>query len=140
MACKGTPVGTLLQNVVNFVFLLLAVTLLIILWGSTQDNTTANNLLEQIEMVRDENRKVIGNNTIFLENKINTLAKVQNDYQFSTSRKIELLEKRIDQIAKGEPKQRLINNNNLHNSLTINGTDVQVKKSESTSETKRDVP
>ena len=124
----------LLQNVVNFVFLLLALTLLIILWGNTQDNTTASNLLEQIEMVRDENREVIGNNTIFLENKINTQAKIQNDYQFSTSRKIELLERKVDQIAKGEPKQRLITNNNLHNSLTINGTDVQVKKSESTSE------
>ena len=124
----------LLQNVVNFVFLLLALTLLIILWGNTQDNTTASNLLEQIEMVRDEKRKVIGNNTIFLENKINTQAKIQNDYQFSTSRKIELLERKVDQIAKGEPKQRLITNNNLHNSLTINGTDVQVKKSESTSE------
>ena len=124
----------LLQNVVNFVFLLLALTLLIILWGNTQDNTTASNLLEQIEMVRDENRKVIGNNTIFLENKINAQAKVQNDYQFSTSRKIELLERKVDQIAKGEPKQRLITNNNLHNSLTINGTEVQVKKSESTSE------
>ena len=130
----------LLQNVVNFVFLLLALTLLIILWGNTQDNTTASNLLEQIEMVRDENRKVIGNNTIFLENKINTQAKIQNDYQFSTSRKIELLERKVDQIAKEEPKQRLITNNNLHNSLTIKGTDVQVKKSESTSETKRDVP
>ena len=130
----------LLQNVVNFVFLLLALTLLIILWGNTQDNTTASNLLEQIEMVRDENRKVIGNNTIFLENKINTQAKIQNDYQFSTSRKIELLERKVDQIAKGEPKQRLITNNNLHNSLTINGTEVQVKKSEVTSETKRDVP
>ena len=124
----------LLQNVVNFVFLLLALTLLIILWGNTQDNTTASNLLEQIEMVRDENRKVIGNNTIFLENKINTQAKIQNDYQFSTSRKIELLERKVDQIAKEEPKQRLITNNNLHNSLTINGTDVQVKKSEVTSE------
>ena len=130
----------LLQNVVNFVFLLLALTLLIILWGNTQDNTTASNLLEQIEMVRDENRKVIGNNTIFLENKINTQAKIQNDYQFSTSRKIELLERKVDQIAKGEPKQRLITNNNLHNSLTIKGTDVVVKKSEATSETKRDVP
>mgnify|MGYP007082895400 CR=1 FL=1 len=124
----------LLQNVVNFVFLLLALTLLIILWGNTQDNTTASNLLEQIEMVRDENRKAIGNNTIFLENKINTQAKIQNDYQFSTSRKIELLERKVDQIAKEEPKQRLITNNNLHNSLTINGTDVQVKKSEVTSE------
>ena len=124
----------LLQNVVNFVFLLLALTLLIILWGNTQDNTTASNLLEQIEMVRDENRKVIGDNTIFLENKINAQAKMQNDYQFSTSRKIELLERKVDQIAKGEPKQRLITNNNLHNSLTINGTDVQVKKSEATSE------
>jgi hypothetical protein len=133
-------VGTLLQNVVNFVFLLLAVALLIILWGSTQDNVAANNLLEQIEMVRDENRKVIGNNTTFLEQKINSLAKVQNDYQFSTSRKITLLENKVEQLSKKEPKQRLINNNSLHNSLTINGTDVQVKKSEATSETKRDVP
>jgi hypothetical protein len=132
MACKGTPVGTLLQNVVNFVFLLLAVALLIILWGSTQDNVAANNLLEQIEMVRDENRKVIGNNTIFLENKINTLAKVQNDYQFSTSRKITLLENKVEQLSKKEPKQRLINNNSLHNSLTI--TDVAVKRTEATSE------
>lgn len=132
--------GTLLQNVVNFVFLLLAITLLIILWGSATDSTNSNNLLEQIEMVRDENRKVIGNNTIFLENKINSLAKVQNDYQYSTSRKITLLENKVEQLSKKEPKQRLINNNNLHNSLTINGSDVQVKKSEATSETKRDVP
>ena len=132
--------GTLLQNVVNFVFLLLAITLLIILWGSATDSTNSNNLLEQIEMVRDENRKVIGNNTTFLEQKINSLAKVQNDYQYSTSRKITLLENKVEQLSKKEPKQRLINNNNLHNSLTINGSDVQVKKSEATSETKRDVP
>lgn len=134
MACKGTPVGTLLQNVVNFVFLLLAVTLLIILWGNTQDNVAANNLLEQIEMARDENRKVIGNNTTFLEQKINSLAKVQNDYQYSTSRKITLLENKVEQLSKKEPKQRLINNNSLHNSLTINGTDVAVKRTEATSE------
>lgn len=132
MACKGIPVGTLLQNVVNFVFLLLAVTLLIILWGNTQDNVAANNLLEQIEMVRDENRRVIGNNTTFLEQKINSLAKVQNDYQYSTSRKITLLENKVEQLSKKEPKQRLINNNTLHNSLTI--TDVAVKRTEATSE------
>jgi len=127
-------VGTLLQNVVNFVFLLLAITLLIILWGSATDNTNSNNLLEQIEMVRDENRKVIGNNTTFLEQKINSLAKVQNDYQYSTSRKITLLENKVEQLSKKEPKQRLINNNTLHNSLTINGTDVAVKRTEATSE------
>ena len=129
----------LLQNVVNFVFLLLAITLLIILWGSATDNTNTNNLLEQIETVRDENRKVIGSNTAFLEQKINSLAKVQNDYQYSTSRKIALLENKVESLSKTEPKkepkQRL---NNLYNSLTI--TDVAVKKSESISETKRDVP
>lgn len=126
--------GTLLQNVVNFVFLLLAITLLIILWGSATDSSNSNNLLEQIEMVRDENRKVIGNNTAFLEQKINSLAKVQNDYQYSTSRKITLLENKVEQLSKKEPKQRLINNNTLHNSLTINGTDVQVKRTEAMSE------
>lgn len=134
MAGKGIPVGTLLQNVVNFVFLLLAITLLIILWGSATDNTNTNNLLEQIEMVRDENRRVIGNNTTFLEQKINSLAKVQNDYQYSTSRKITLLENKVEQLSKKEPKQGLINNNTLHNSLTINGTDVAVKRTEATSE------
>lgn len=132
MAGKGTPVGTLLQNVVNFVFLLLAITLLIILWGSATDSTNSNNLLEQIEMVRDENRKVIVNNTTFLESKINNLAKTQDEYQYSTSRKIALLESKVELLVKKEPKQRLINNNTLHNSLTI--TDVAVKRTEATSE------
>lgn len=131
---------TILQNAVNCLFLVLCVVVLTIVLRQNASDVAANNVVEQIDLVREENRRVIGNNTIFLENKINTQAKIQNDYQFSTSRKIELLERKVDQIAKGEPKQRLINNNNLHNSLTINGTDVQVKKSESTSETKRDVP
>lgn len=124
--------GTLLQNVVNFVFLLLAITLLIILWGSATDNTNTNNLLEQIETVRDENRKVIGSNTAFLEQKINSLAKVQNDYQYSTSRKIALLENKVESLSKKEPQHRLISNN-LNKSLIIN-TDVAVKRTESASE------
>ena len=125
---------TILQNAVNCLFLVLCVVVLTIVLRQNASDVAANNVVEQIDLVREENRRVIGNNTIFLENKINTQAKIQNDYQFSTSRKIELLERKVDQIAKGEPKQRLITNNNLHNSLTINGTDVQVKKSESTSE------
>jgi|SRR5690606_5502906 len=120
--------GTLLQNVVNFLFLLLATTLLIILWGSATDSTNSNNLLEQIEMVRDENRRVIVNNTTFLESKINNLAKTQDEYQYSTSRKIALLESKVELLVKKEPKQRLINNNSLHNSLTINGSEVEVKE------------
>ena len=124
--------GTLLQNVVNFVFLLLAITLLIVLWGSATDNTNTNNLLEQIETVRDENRKVIGSNTAFLEQKINSLAKVQNDYQYSTSRKIALLENKVESLSKTERQHRLISNN-LNKSLIIN-TDVAVKRTESASE------
>lgn len=131
---------TILQNAVNCLFLVLCVVVLTIVLKQNASDVAANNVVEQIDLVREENRRVIGNNTIFLENKINTQAKIQDDYQFSTSRKIELLERKVDQIAKGEPKQRLITNNNLHNSLTINGTDVQVKKSESTSETKGDAP
>ena len=131
---------TILQNAVNCLFLVLCVVVLTIVLRQNASDVAANNVVEQIDLVREENRRVIGNNTTYLEGRVNELAKSQNDYQFSTSRKIELLERKVDQIAKGEPKQRLITNNNLHNSLTINGTDVQVKKSESTSETKRDVP
>ena len=131
---------TILQNAVNCLFLVLCVVVLTIVLKQNASDVAANNVVEQIDLVREENRRVIGNNTTYLEGRVNELAKSQNDYQFSTSRKIELLERKVDQIAKGEPKQRLITNNNLHNSLTINGTDVQVKKSESTSETKRDVP
>jgi len=125
---------TILQNAVNCLFLVLCVVVLTIVLRQNASDVAANNVVEQIDLVREENRRVIGNNTTYLEGRVNELAKSQNDYQFSTSRKIELLEKRVDQIAKGESKQRLINNNNLHNSLTINGTDVQVKKSELTSE------
>ena len=125
---------TILQNAVNCLFLVLCVVVLTIVLKQNASDVAANNVVEQIDLVREENRRVIGNNTTYLEGRVNELAKSQNDYQVSTSRKIEILERKVDQIAKGEPKQRLINNNNLHNSLTINGTDVQVKKSESTSE------
>jgi len=97
-------------------------------------DVAANNVVEQIDLVREENRRVIGNNTTYLEGRVNELAKSQNDYQVSTSRKISLLEDKVGKLSAEGGRQRLINNNN--NSLTINGTEVAVKRS---SETERDV-
>ena len=82
--------------------------------------------------MRDENREVTGSNTAFLEQKINSGAKVQNGYQYSTSRKITLLENKVEQLSKKEPQHQLISNN-LNKSLIIN-TDVAVKRTESASE------
>lgn len=125
---------TILQNAVNCLFLVLCVVVLTIVLKQNASDVAANNVVEQIDLVREENRRVIGNNTTYLEGRVNELAKSQNDYQVSTSRKISLLEDKVGKLSAEGGRQRLINNNN--NSLTINGTEVAVKRS---SETERDV-
>lgn len=125
---------TILQNAVNCLFLVLCVVVLTIVLRQNASDVAANNVVEQIDLVREENRKVIGNNTTYLEGRVNELAKSQNDYQVSTSRKISLLEDKVGKLSAEGGRRRLINNNS--NSLTINGTEVAVKRS---SETERDV-
>ena len=125
---------TILQNAVNCLFLVLCVVVLTIVLRQNASDVAANNVVEQIDLVREENRRVIGNNTTYLEGRVNELAKSQNDYQVSTSRKISLLEDKVGKLSAEGGRRRLINNNS--NSLTINGTEVTVKRS---SETERDV-
>ena len=125
---------TILQNAVNCLFLVLCVVVLTIVLKQNASDVAANNVVEQIDLVREENRRVIGNNTTYLEGRVNELAKSQNDYQVSTSRKISLLEDKVGKLSAEGGRRRLINNNS--NSLTINGTEVAVKRS---SETERDV-
>ena len=125
---------TILQNAVNCLFLVLCVVVLTIVLKQNASDVAANNVVEQIDLVREENRRVIGNNTTYLEGRVNELAKSQNDYQVSTSRKISLLEDKVGKLSAEGGRRRLINNNS--NSLTINGTEVTVKRS---SETERDV-
>ena len=125
---------TILQNAVNCLFLVLCVVVLTIVLRQNASDVAANNVVEQIDLVREENRRVIGNNTTYLEGRVNELAKSQNDYQVSTSRKISLLEDKVGKLSAEGGRRRLINNNS--NSLTINGTDTTVKRS---SETERDV-
>ena len=125
---------TILQNAVNCLFLVLCVVVLTIVLKQNASDVAANNVVEQIDLVREENRRVIGSNTTYLEGRVNELAKSQNDYQVSTSRKISLLEDKVGKLSAEGGRRRLINNNS--NSLTINGTEVAVKRS---SETERDV-
>ena len=125
---------TILQNAVNCLFLVLCVVVLTIVLKQNASDVAANNVVEQIDLVREENRRVIGNNTTYLERRVNELAKSQNDYQVSTSRKISLLEDKVGKLSVEGGRQRLINNNS--NSLTINGTEVAVKRF---SETEQDV-
>ena len=121
---------TILQNAVNCLFLVLCVVVLTIVLRQNASDVAANNVVEQIDLVREENRKVIGNNTTYLEGRVNELAKSQNDYQVSTSRKISLLEDKVGKLSAEGGRRRLINNNS--NSLTINGTEVAVKRSSET--------
>ena len=108
-------VWTILQNVVNCLFLVLCLVTLSIVVRQGEEDKSVNNAVDLIDLVREENRKVIANNTTYLENRINELGKSQNDYQISTSKKITLLESKIE--LKQNSKQLLVNNNT--NNLTI---------------------
>lgn len=114
-------IWAILQNIVNCLFLVLCVVILSVVLKQNASDITANNVTEQIDLIREENRRVIGHNTNYLEGRVNELAKSQNDYQYSTSRKISLLEGRMKVVEKAQPRQRLINNNTLHNNLIIQG-------------------
>lgn len=108
-------VWTILQNAVNCLFLVLCLVTLSIVVRQGEEDKSVNNAVDLIDLVREENRKVIANNTTYLENRINELGKSQNDYQISTSKKITLLESKIE--LKQNSKQLLVNNNT--NNLTI---------------------
>lgn len=105
---------TYLQGAVNFVFLLLAVTLLSLLWSNTQDLNKDANMQKHFEIFKESVHKAMSNNIQYVETRINKIAQNSDDYQVSTSNRLYVLEdkvKKLEQDNKASSRNININTN-----------------------------
>jgi cell shape-determining protein MreC len=112
----------MLHRAVDIVFLILALTILSILFISSEEQKDFQLFEKSLAIHKDSTRKLIDNHLIYLEGRLNSVAYNQDTYQVSTSKRIDILETRI-RVLQDENKElkqsRVLNYNNNVN--TLNG-------------------
>lgn len=116
-----------LNLVVNCTFLLLAVTIMTILLKNDNYRTDFSNYEIALQDLRQEVNKANQSNFMYLEDKINRVASNQDSYQVNTTRRIEVLEVRQQNLEnRKRENSRIINNN----SAVVNGSSQESKLKE----------
>lgn len=109
---KGELFWKTLNLVVNCTFLLLAITIMTILLKNDNYRTDFSNYEMALQGLRQEVNKVNQSNFMYLEDKINRVAGNQDSYQVNTTRRIEVLEVRQQNLEnRKRDSNRIINNN-----------------------------
>lgn len=113
-------IWTILDRVVNLTFLLLAIIIITILLQAQKEDSHSNNVYETVKALDVKITKVISTNLEYVETRINRLARTQDEYQSSTSTRLDSLEGKIRAIEAEnkalKSQQKIINtNNNLVN-------------------------
>ena len=112
---------TTIDRAVNIVFLILALSLLSILYIDSGERKDFQLFEKRLTLYQNESRKVIENNTLYLEGRVNAIASNQDTYQLSSSRRLDVLENRL-KIMEEQNKDlmtqaRVLNYNNNVNTL-----------------------
>lgn len=106
----------IIERTQTLAFLLLAVVLIAAQYK--KDNTT-----NEVSAARQDFRNVLQNTISYTEGRVNKLAEVQDDYQNSTSRRLYILEGRLDMVEKEnralKTQQKIFNTNT--NTNIVNG-------------------
>lgn len=103
-------------DIIHFVVLILMVSILFISNKSSEDNASFSLKLEN---AKQEMIKLVGNNTEYLENRLNKTDEKQDNYQNTSSSQISLLTKRVDMLEQDKKLGQKVINNNI-NTLTNN--------------------
>lgn len=112
---------TVVDRVVNLTFLLLALIIITTLLNTTSDSTQSKNIDGKIELYREESKKVMMNNLLYLEGRLNRYSSQQDSYQNSTDQRVNILEAQIKLIqADKKLNQRIVNNNVNNSSAVVN--------------------
>ena len=104
----------IIHKAVNVLFLLIATSLLVLLWGSTKNSSDVNKTAELLTKNREETSKIISTNSAYIEDKIMRLSYEQNSYQNTIFGKMTIIENRLETLEKSEKnnnKQSVTNNN-----------------------------
>lgn len=97
-------------DIIHFTVLILMASVLFISNKSGEDNTSFS---LKLESAKQEMIKLVGNNTGYLETRINRTDEKQDNYQNVSSNQISLLTKRVEKIEiENKTGQKIINNNN----------------------------
>lgn len=101
-----------LNLTVNCTFLLLAITIMTILLRNDNYRSDFSNYEVALHELRREVNKVNQSNFMYLEDKINRVAGNQDSYQVNTTRRLEVLEVRQQNLEnRKRDNNRIINNN-----------------------------
>lgn len=102
----------MLRTLVDLTFLALAVVLITTLLADRYDSVNESVATMEIQKLRKDIMDVGMKNMSYLENKANRIAENQDNYQVNTSRRLDVLEARLEgaenRVGKG---QRIINTN-----------------------------
>lgn len=124
---KGELFWKTLNLVVNCTFLLLAVTIMTILLKNDNYRADFSNYEIALQDLRQEVNKTNQSNFMYLEDKINRVAGNSDSYQVNTTRRIEVLEVRQQNLEnRKRENSRIINNN----SAIVNGSNQESKLKE----------
>lgn len=101
-------------DIIHFIILILMVSILFISNKSGEDNTSFS---LKLESAKEDMIKVIGNNTTYLETRLNRTDEKQDNYQNTSSNQISLLTKRVDLLEqdKKSSSPKIINTNIQNN-------------------------
>ena len=96
-------------DIIHFIILILMVSILFINNKSGEDNASFS---LKLESAKQEMIKLVGNNTNYLESRINRTDEKQDNYQNTSSNQISLLTKRVEKMEQGSKgSQKMIMNN-----------------------------
>lgn len=113
----------ILDRMVNLTFLLLAVVIIGTLLSNSKKDEKDERFALEVTALRQDFRKVMDSNLAYAEGRINKLAETQDEYQVSTSRRIDILYERVETLEKENKSLKLqakiINTNN--NLQIVNG-------------------
>lgn len=113
----------ILDRMVNLTFLLLAVVIIGTLLSNSKKDEKDERFALEVTALRQDFRKVMDSNLAYAEGRINKVAETQDEYQLSTSRRIDILYERVEALEKENKSLKLqakiINTNN--NLQIVNG-------------------
>lgn len=103
------------DRLVSLTFLLLSTVILALLFNTSNDNFNMEALGVELKSIRESFKKVADNHLSYLENRINTVSKTQDDYAIVVSNRLSILEVKIAALET-ENKQlkmqsKIVNNN-----------------------------
>lgn len=100
----------MLRTIVDMTFLLLSVIIIVVLLKDARGRELVDTARNDIAIVKQDLTRVNTNNTAYLESRINKAEEKQDNYQSSTSRRLHVLEQRIENLDKNK-NQRIVNTN-----------------------------